>query len=125
MTSRFLLALGLGFTIALSGVAVPGAQADISGGLDELRDQVDVPTGDVDIRDSAEKTLNLIVSFVALAGVIAVITAGMFLMLGMGSESSAQRAKKIIIYALVGITIIFFVRVIVGFFTGEIPGAFE
>jgi hypothetical protein len=125
MISRIFLSAGLGIAIALSGALAPDVQAGIASGLDELKGQVDIPTGDLNVRDSVEKTLNVIVGFVALAGVVAIITAGMFLLLGMGSESSAQRAKKIIIYAIVGILVIFFARVIVGFFTGEIAGGFD
>lgn len=93
--------------------------------LDDLAEQIDSPTiGVGDIRELIVRIINFILSFLALVAVIMIIIAGFFLILGGGSENSAQRAKKIIIYTIIGLIIIFFARVIVGFFTEELPSFF-
>ncbi len=64
-----------------------------------------------------------VLSFLALAGVIAIIIAGIFLVVSGGSEDARERAKKIIIYVIVGLVLVFFARLIVGFFTNVLPQA--
>ena len=92
--------------------------AGVVEGLNAMR-AVDVPTSG-NIRQKIVVILNTAVSYLALAGVIAVIVAGIMLIVGFGSENVTQRAKKIIIYTMIGLAIVFFTRVIVGFFTQEI-----
>ena len=48
---------------------------------------------------------------------IAIVVAGLFLILGMGDETSKDRAKKIVLYTIIGLLVLLFVRVIVGFIT--------
>lgn len=68
-------------------------------------------------RSVIERALLIVINFVALMAVIAIVVAGLFLILGMGDETSKERAKKIIIYTIVGLFVLLFVRVIVGFIT--------
>lgn len=106
--------------------AVPQAfaQDGVSGGLEELEGQVNVPTATSDFRVSIGDAIRYVVTFVALAAVVTIIVSGFILILGFGTEGSMQRTKKIFLYTVLGLVIIFFVRVIVGFFTEELAGSF-
>lgn len=88
--------------------------ASVQGGFSEVKGAVNLPNPD--FREAVVKVLRYVVSFLALAGVIAIVVAGIMMVVGGGSDTSVQRAKKIIIYTLVGILVVFFARVIVGFF---------
>ncbi|MDO8649352.1 MAG: hypothetical protein Q7R81_06245 [Candidatus Peregrinibacteria bacterium] len=70
-----------------------------------------------DPRMAAQNVLIAIMDYLALAGVIAIIVAGFYLILGMGSDTSRDKAKTIIIYVIVGLLIVLFARVIVTFVT--------
>ncbi|MBI3332150.1 hypothetical protein HYZ99_04310 [Candidatus Peregrinibacteria bacterium] len=56
-------------------------------------------------------------SFLNLIAVIAVIVAGFYLVLSGGNDEAKEKAKKIILYVIIGLLIVFFARVIVGFVT--------
>lgn len=127
-----LLSAGLATALALcvwgssDGTALPLALASaVDEGLSQLEGQVNAPTGTADFRQSLGDAIRYVVTFVALAAVVTIIVAGFILIFGLGTESSMQRTKKIFIYTLVGVLIIFFVRVIVGFFTEELAGSFN
>jgi hypothetical protein len=75
-----------------------------------------VPTT-TDPRDVVTKILNAILSFMAVIAVAAIIVAGIYLIVGMGSDDSREKAKKIIFYTLIGLLIILFSRIIVGLVT--------
>jgi len=83
---------------------------------------VNVPTGSNNLRESIGGALRFIMTFATLAALVTVIASGFFLILGFGTETSTQRAKKILIYTLVGLLVLFFARVIVAFFTEELAG---
>ena len=91
--------------------------ASVQGGLDAVRGDIELPTGvgGGGIRDSIIHVLLFVLTFLALAAVITIITAGILLIVGAGSEASVQRSRKIILYTIIGLILIFFARVIVGF----------
>jgi len=72
---------------------------------------------DTDPRVVITNLLASILSFMALISVAAIVIAGMYLIVGFGSDDSKDKAKKIIQYTLVGLVIILFSRVIVGLVT--------
>lgn len=110
---------------ALASTPTPAGGGDrIQEGLDRIKDEADVPTDTKDFRMAIVDALNFLVTYVALAAIITIIAAGFFLILGFGTDASIQRAKKIFIYTILGILVIFFARVIVAFFTTEVPSAF-
>lgn len=87
----------------------------ILGGLNAAGGIAGLPDGDV--RATTVNILLQVMSFLALAAVIAIIVAGIYLVVGFGSDDSKDRAKKIILYTLVGLVIVLFARVIVGIVT--------
>lgn len=58
-----------------------------------------------------------VLNFLALAAVVTIVVAGVWLILGFGEESARDKTKKIIIYTLIGLAIVFFARTIVGAIT--------
>lgn len=127
LTVGMMLAIGLvpWAHAAPSTITAPSiaTQGGIEGGINELENIVQPPvaTNASGVRDVIVKIINFILSFLTLIAVIAIIVAGFLLILGFGSEASATRARKIIIYTIVGLIVIFFARVIVGFFTTQLP----
>ena len=124
-------AMGLGIALALSvTVELPfdlslaeNAYAQVDLGRGKIEGQVNVPmSADPDIRQFVVDVINFIVNFVALAAVIAIIVAGFYLLMGFGTETSSQKARKIILYAVIGIIVIFFSKIIVNFILGALSG---
>ncbi len=54
--------------------------------------------------------------FLALAGVIMVVAAGIYMVLSGGEEGAKDKAKKIILYVVIGLIIVFLARSLVGLF---------
>jgi|SRR3989338_4400870 len=74
------------------------------------------------VRETIVSVLNFLISFLALIAVIAIIVAGFVFIFGAGSDTSVERGKKIIIYTIIGLIVIFFARVIVGFIQDAASG---
>jgi amino acid transporter len=70
-----------------------------------------------EIRDTITDILNAILNFLALIAVVVVVIAGVRLIVSQGDEDAKEKAKKTIFYALIGLVIILFARVIVGLVT--------
>lgn len=62
-------------------------------------------------------------NFVAFAATVVVIIAGIYLVVGMGTEDSRTKAKTIIQYTALGIVVILLARAGVSFFTEVLPSA--
>lgn len=110
------------FLLALTAVVLRGTGGDlratVQDGLTAISG-VDLPQGDP--RTEVADAIRLVVTYVALAAVVAIVAAGIVFMVGAGSETAVQRGRKIILYTIIGLLIIFFARVIVAFFTQELP----
>ena len=63
---------------------------------------------DTDFIASIAAIINFALVFAAVFAVVAFITAGFFFILGFGSDTSVQRAKKIMIWSAVGLVVIIF-----------------
>jgi hypothetical protein len=75
-------------------------------------------------RNSVVTVINFVLTFLALVAVVFVIIGGFRILGAGGNEENVTKGRKTIIYAIVGLLIIFFARVIVGFFTSEIASKF-
>ncbi len=69
------------------------------------------------IRDIIGRILIAVLNFLGLIAVIVVIIAGIRLIVSQGEEEPKEKAKKTILYALMGLIIVLFARVIVGLVT--------
>lgn len=75
-------------------------------------------------RNSIVTVINFILTFLALVAVIFVIIGGVRILAAGGNEEQVTKGRKTIIFAIIGLVIVFFARVIVGFFTAELAGNF-
>lgn len=73
------------------------------------------------IRDIILRALTFVLDFLALAAVVFIVIAGIRLIVSQGSDEQKDKAKKIILYVIIGLLVVLFARVIVGFFTDVIP----
>ena len=55
-------------------------------------------------------------NFLALAGVIMIVAAGITMIFSIGDDTVKDKAKKIILYVVIGLVIVLFARALVGFF---------
>jgi hypothetical protein len=72
------------------------------------------------LRDVILQLLYKVLGFLSLAAVVVIIGAGIYLVVGFGSEDSKTKAKNIIIYTIFGLLIVYFARSIVGFINNGI-----
>ena len=73
------------------------------------------------IREVILSMLYTVLSFLALASVIMVIIAGIMMVMSGGKEETKERAKKIILYVIIGLIVVLFARAVVGFFLNGLP----
>lgn len=110
-------------TLGSAAAELMTAQVFNGGGLEDginIAENIEGPVTGGDARSLIERILLSVLNFLALAAVIAIIVAGIILIVSGGNEESKDRAKRIILYAIIGLLIIFFARLIVGIFTGGI-----
>ena len=110
-TVFFLQFMAFGKAYAQFGADIPEIPGTAEGGSGQTR-------------DSLVTVLNFVLGFLALVAVIFVIIGGFRIMAAGGNEENVTKGRKTIVYAIVGLIIIFFARVIVGFFTDELAGEF-
>ncbi|HLD07922.1 MAG TPA: hypothetical protein VJB60_02560 [Candidatus Peribacterales bacterium] len=118
-----LLLLGIFVTIVTlnqsSGGSLTASIFDGAGLLGGLfAAQAELPAGvrtDTDVIFVIADIINFALMFVAIIAVIGFIVAGFMFILGFGSDASIQRAKKIMIWSVVGLLVIIFAFVIVQF----------
>lgn len=84
-------------------------------GLDATSGLAGIPNAEP--RETITNILQAVLSYMALIAVAAVIVAGIYLIVGLGSDESKDKAKKIIQYTLTGLAIILFARIIVNLVT--------
>ncbi len=73
------------------------------------------------VRDVILRVLSFVLDFMALAAVIFIVIAGIRLIVSQGGDEQKDKAKKTILFVIIGLLVILFARVIVGFFTDTIP----
>lgn len=95
------------------------AQVYNGGGIDEGLDEADNVTGlnTANPRLAIINILKAVLNFLALIAVVMIIVAGFYLVLSMGNEEQKDKAKRIIIYTLIGLVVILFARIIVSLVT--------
>lgn len=69
------------------------------------------------IRQVIINILSSVLNFLALIAVVVVVIAGIRLIVSQGEDDAKDKAKKTIFYALAGLAIVLFARVIVGLVT--------
>ena len=108
---------------ALAGASLPGMALAApfggtnGGGLEEL------PDGgtSLDVRALVLEILTWVLNLLALLAVIYIIVAGIRLIVSQGDDDQKGKAKKTIMFVIVGLIVIILARVIVGFVISEVP----
>lgn len=72
------------------------------------------------VRDTILKLINAVLNFVALIAVVIIIIAGIRLIISQGEDEAKDKAKKTIFYAIAGLLVILFAKIIVGFVTNYV-----
>jgi hypothetical protein len=72
---------------------------------------------DTNVRQTVLDTMIAVLNFLTLVAVVVVIIAGITLIVSVGNEEGMTKAKKTIQYTLIGLAIVLFARLIVGFIT--------
>ena len=104
---------------------IPSARAQVfnGGGLDagvNTAAQINGPVHD-SLRGVILSLFYQALSFLALAGVVMMVIAGFYLVLSAGNDTAKDTAKKMILYVVIGLIIVFIARSVVGFFLNGLP----
>lgn len=97
------------------------AQVFDGGGLREGLDKAQSELAGSGIREETDiiivivSVINNILPYAAIAAVVAFIVSGFLFILGFGSDTAIQRAKKIMIWSAVGIVVILLSMVVIRF----------
>lgn len=67
------------------------------------------------VRDFVLRIMRTVLDYLALAAVVMIVIAGILLIFSLGNDESKDRAKKIVTYSVIGLIVIIFARVAVGF----------
>lgn len=93
----------------------------LESGIDIADGVVDLPSAD-NPRAIIINFIEAVLDFASLLAVIMIIIAGFYLVLSLGEDEKKDKAKKIIIYTLIGLTVLLLARVIVGLITVFLAG---
>ena len=77
-------------------------------------------TGTGDIRTTILDILQTVLSFMALVAVVFIVVAGIRLVVSQGEEAEKDKAKKTIIYVIIGLIVIILAQAIVDFVASQI-----
>lgn len=96
------------------------ASAGIFGNTPDLGSGIGNQT---DIRVAIIKVLKAVLNFMALIAVVFIVIAGIRLVVSQGEDEQKDKAKKTIIYVIVGLIVILLARAIVEFIADTISNA--
>jgi amino acid transporter len=82
------------------------AQTYTGGGLEEGVEQATVLVGNENLRDRAVSIVQTILSYLALTAVVVIVIAGIRLVVSMGEDDAKDKAKRTILYAILGLLLI-------------------
>lgn len=82
---------------------------------DFLGDVPDVGSGTGDIRETTLNVLSSVLNFMALVAVVVIVIAGIRLVVAGSDDQQRDKAKKMVIYAIIGLIVIILASAIVSF----------
>lgn len=100
---------------------VSTAMAQFAGPTPDVGGLPDAASPD-DFRQVISNILATVLNFLALVAVVVIVIAGIRLILSQGEEEAKDKAKKTIFYALIGLVVVLFARVIVSLVTVYLAG---
>lgn len=99
-------------SMLFAGKAWAAATGNSGNGIGEIPDIIGT---NADIRTVIIDILKAVLNFMALVAVVLIVVAGIRLVISQGEESEKDKAKKTIIYVIIGLVIIVLARAIVQF----------
>lgn len=92
----------------------------------QLDPQVDIPgsglSAETDLKVPIVKVINFILGFTGLLALVALIYGGISYIISFGDENGAEKAKRVILYAIIGLIVIALSAVIVNQVLKLVPG---
>jgi len=104
--------------LSAAALAVPlrCAASVWSGGDEGLGDAAAIETGGSgDLRQSIWTIVERVLTYMGIAAVIVIVIAGIYLIVGGGSDESRQKAIKIVLYTVIGLLVILLASAFVHF----------
>ncbi|MFH0770329.1 MAG: hypothetical protein V1926_03035 [Candidatus Peregrinibacteria bacterium] len=89
-----------------SSIANGFSGGGIRNGVNAAANALGVSGGGNDLKTVIGTIVNTILSYVTLLAVTVIIIAGLYLIVGFGSDASKDTAKKVVLYTTIGIIII-------------------
>lgn len=84
-----------------------------------------IPGGNsLNLKDAIVKAIAFVLDFLALIAVVFIIIAGVRLIVSQGDEGERDKAKKTILYVVIGLIVVILARVIVNVTVDTAPGIF-
>jgi hypothetical protein len=115
MLKRTALSLSSTGVLAMSMISSAFAQ-EFAGPTPDVAGLPDASSED-ELRTVITDILAGVLNFLALIAVVVVVIAGIRLIVSQGEDDAKDKAKKTIFYALIGLAVVLFARVIVGLVT--------
>lgn len=88
----------------------------------------DIGSGELgagDLKAAIAEVMKTVLDFVALIAVVMIVVAGIRYIISQGEEQEKEKAKKMIIYVVIGLLIILVARAIVTFVVSDVGGLSE
>lgn len=114
-------------SLIASGFMTGGIRAlavGFGGPIPDIPGTPDPKPDEAGIREALLAIIIFVLNFLALVAVIFIIIAGIRLIVSQGDEEQKDKAKKTILYVIIGLLVILFARVLVGFFTEGVSDIF-
>lgn len=111
--SGLLLIAGLGFILSIFTLSAVTALADL--GDPEIFQS---PIGDVSVPEVLTKVVNWLLSFVAILAMLGLVWGAIMFIISLGNESGIQRAKKIVLWSVIGLAVALLSFLIIQFVAG-------
>ena len=111
---------------AIAGPIIPIAHATVfsrngaSEGIN-IAENINGINNSNDPRPVVESLLSSALNYVALIAVVAIVIAGFYLLFSFVNETGRDRAKKIILYTIIGLIVLLFAEFIVEFLRSGTP----
>lgn len=104
-------------TLALLAFPWIAAAEDALGNADEIN-VGGGGGGGIDLKATIISIVKTVLTYVSLIAVVVIIIAGIWLIVGLGDDGAKDKAKKIVLYTIVGLILILIARAIVTFIIG-------
>lgn len=107
-----LVLLTCAWAVAFSARAQFNANEPIygGGGIEEGTEEAGLIVGEETLREKIISILETVLSYMALAAVVVIVIAGIRLVVSQGEDEQKEKAKRTIIYAVVGLLVILLAR---------------